>query len=253
MEIRGAVIIQARTGSSRMPGKVLLPFYGEKSILDIIVSSLQKSVHGLPVCIATSVNESDNAIADFALRRGVHCYRGDEQDVLARFVGAAKQMKAAWVVRVCADNPFLDVSLMDAVIKDMIDHEPDYCSFLVAPEVPAIKSHWGIFTEAVAVSALQSASAMTNDPFYHEHVTNYIYGHEDFYICRWIKAANEIYGRTDVRFTIDTPADFALMQRIWSILVERDITPNFRQALDLLKEFPEFTTVMKEQISINSK
>jgi spore coat polysaccharide biosynthesis protein SpsF len=250
---KGAIVVQARMQSTRMPEKVLLPFYGEKTILDLITSSLRSSRYKLPVCIATSTHKADDVIAEFAVKNSLHCFRGDEADVLSRFIGAADKMNAEWVIRVCADNPFLDTHLMDEVIAEMLSSDPDYASFLASPNVPAIKSHWGVFAEGVSVQALRSAATLTQESFYHEHVTNYIYGNEDIFICKWLLPPKEISNEKDIRFTIDTPKDFALMQQIWAVLAERDLTPNFKHALALLNELPELRSVMAEQVRINSK
>lgn len=248
-----AFIIQARMGSSRMPAKVLAPFAGGKSILEIITERLVHSVSGFPVCIATTVSASDDPVAQLAGRLNVHCFRGSEEDVLDRFLGAAGKLGVSRLIRVCADNPFLDMELAEELIR-FADEEPaDYCSFEVDENLPAIRSHWGVFTEIVQADALRKAAQLTAEPFFHEHVTNYIYGNPDVFRCRWKKAPPEIYGRTGIRFTIDTPADFDLAKRLWTLLEERGIPTNFRHALNLLAEFPSMQDEMQAQIRANSK
>lgn len=246
-------IIQARMGSTRMPGKVLLPFAGNKTILEIITERLLASSFQLPVCIATSVSPNDDAIAAFAKNAGVLSFRGSEDDVLDRFTGAAKENNFRQIIRVCADNPFLDTELLDELIRFSLENPADYASYEVAENLPAIRSHWGVFTEMVSLDSLEKAAALTNEKFYHEHVTNYIYGHPEIFRCAWKKAPEEVYGKTGIRFTIDTPEDFSLAQRIWSVLEERGIPINFRHALKVPDEFPEMRAMMQEQIRVNSK
>ncbi|CAN5267474.1 glycosyltransferase family protein [soil metagenome] len=252
-EMKTGIIIQARTGSQRLPGKVLLPFDGEKNILELIISRLKRSIHGLPIVVATSISESDNAIAMVAEAEGVLCFRGDEEDVLKRFIDAAVENEFSRIIRVCADNPFLDLRLMDELISKSGEIEFDYYSYLAADDLPAIKSHWGIFTEIVSLSALNKAEELTNSKTYHEHVTNFIYENPDKFKVYWEKAPKEIFGQKDFRFTIDTSADFDLMKKIWNILSDRGVSHNYVEALKIVMEFPGMQNEMKNQIKINSK
>lgn len=251
--MKTGIIIQARVGSTRMPGKVLLPFSKGKNILQIIIERLKKSKHHLPFVIATSTSAGDDLIESLAKSENVNCFRGDEEDVLDRFISCAKKKGFDKIVRVCADNPFLDIELMDELISKSIGIEFDYYSFLVDVDLPAIKTHWGIFTELVSLESLEKVKSMTNEKLFHEHVTNFIYQHPKVFKISWEKAPPTVYGITDTRFTIDTPGDFELMQRIAAVLAERGNTPNFRNALLILDELPDIKKHMKEQITANSK
>jgi spore coat polysaccharide biosynthesis protein SpsF len=251
--MKTGIIIQARVGSTRMPGKVLLPFSKEKNILQIIIEKLKKSIHHLPIVVATSTSSGDDKIESLAKSENVNCFRGDEDDVLNRFISCAKENSFDKVVRVCADNPFLDVELMDELISKSAEIDFDYYSFLVADNLPAIKTHWGIFTEMVALESLEKVNSLTNEKLYHEHVTNFIYGNPLIFKVYWEKAPSNVYGITDIRFTIDTPEDFGIIQRIWTVLEERGNTANFRGALKVLDEFPDLKKSMHEQIIANSK
>lgn len=103
-----AIIIQARTGSTRLPGKVLADFYDGQSILEIIINRCKELDAEWPVIVATSAADADKAIVNLATACGVKTFAGDEQDVLKRFIDAAEQFGARKLIRVCADNPFLD-------------------------------------------------------------------------------------------------------------------------------------------------
>ncbi len=101
------IIIQARLGSTRLPGKILKQFYGEKTLLETVISNVQK-VGETKIIVATSVNPNNDLLASFLQERGIPFYRGSEDDVLSRFIGAAEVNGFDGIVRICSDNPFLD-------------------------------------------------------------------------------------------------------------------------------------------------
>ena len=101
------IIIQARMGSTRLPGKILKQFYGGKTVLETILDSLHK-VAGVKVIVATSVNENNDRLALFLKEKGELVYRGSENDVLDRFIKAAEINGVDGIVRICSDNPFMD-------------------------------------------------------------------------------------------------------------------------------------------------
>ena len=160
-------LVQARSGSTRMPNKILLPFYGGKSILDLLIEKL-KQVENTKIVIATSDNPNCNAIQQVAERQGVACFRGSENDVLQRFIDAAEVNDAQRIIRVCSDNPFLELnSICELVNKAEADVEADYISYNING-VPSIKTHYGFWTEFVTLEALKRVKLMTDDVLYHD-------------------------------------------------------------------------------------
>ena len=101
------IIIQARLGSTRLPRKILKEFYGEKTLLETVISNLQK-VAGVKIIVATSVNPNNDELESFLNKRDITVFRGSEDDVLSRFIGAAEANGIDGIVRICSDNPFLD-------------------------------------------------------------------------------------------------------------------------------------------------
>ena len=110
------IILQARTDSTRMPEKVILPFFQEKSILDLLLEKTKKLV--APVVLATTLNPSDDRICRLAEKHEVPVFRGSENDVLDRFIQAARKFGFSKIIRVCADNPFLDFTGMQTLIRE---------------------------------------------------------------------------------------------------------------------------------------
>jgi spore coat polysaccharide biosynthesis protein SpsF (cytidylyltransferase family) len=238
-----AVIIQARTASTRLPGKVLLPFYNDLSILDIILTRLKTEL-SVPVIVATSVASYDDTILLCAERHGIPVFRGSENDVLDRFVRTAEHFKFNNVIRVCSDNPFLFSDHIKTIINYAAEHKQDYISFRDVNGTAAIKTHWGLFAEYVSIAALAKVQKITDDLLYHEHVTNYVYAHPEIFKVTLLPAPDEILSRTDLRFTIDTPDDFNVCQTLYSGLAKRSGTFNLKELILLADNHPELREKM---------
>mgnify|MGYP006191043849 FL=1 len=210
-----AFFIQARTGSTRLPNKVLLPFDNENSILGILIQQLQTHFHQIPLVVCTSTATNDDAIVTFCENLNVTCFRGSENNVLERFIAAAKHFETEVVIRICADNPFLDIGFI-AELLEFYDENPkaDYWSFKNAADVPAIKTHFGFFAEIVTAKALEKVSELTNDSLYTEHVTNFIYSNT-FFSSQLKVMPDFLKHRNDLRFTIDDTTDFELLKEVF--------------------------------------
>ncbi|MFY8069067.1 MAG: cytidylyltransferase domain-containing protein [Flavobacterium sp.] len=210
-----AFFIQARTGSSRLPNKVLLSFDNENCILGILIQQLQTHFKQIPLVVCTSTAANDDVIVSFCESLNVTCFRGSENNVLERFIDAAKHFETKVVVRICADNPFLDMGFI-AELLDFYTENPsaDYWSFKNATDVPAIKTHFGFFAEIVTLDALKKVSQLTDDPLYTEHVTNFVYSNAEF--NSQLKVMPDfLKHRNDLRFTIDDATDFELLKEVF--------------------------------------
>jgi spore coat polysaccharide biosynthesis protein SpsF len=245
------IILQARTGSTRMPEKVILPFFEGKSILDLLIEKVKKL--GVPAVLATTLNPSDDRICELAARLNFPVFRGSENDVLDRFIQAAKKFGFNKIIRVCADNPFLDLAGMKTLIEAFEKSDVDYLSFQLAGNKPSILTHFGFWTEAVRLSALEKAQQLTSDKLYHEHVTNYIYGNPQLFNVQFIKADDLVFSRTDIRMTLDTPEDFQVQQQIFATISKEN--PNFGipEIVKWLDQRPEILEIMKKEIEKNQK
>ena len=120
-------IIQARSASTRLPGKILIPFYNNETILDIQLKNISKSFPGALVIIATSTNKADDVIvAKYATDNRFTIFRGDENNVLKRFIDAAKQFEIEHIVRICSDNPFLSMSYLKELVSFYFSKMPEF-------------------------------------------------------------------------------------------------------------------------------
>lgn len=245
--------MQARIGSSRLPAKVILPFYKNRSILEILLADLKVNRHGVPVVLATSTAAGDEVLCNHAGLLGIDCYRGPEQDVLGRFIMAAEKYGFSRIVRICADNPFLDVEgTMDLLDRD--EELPyDYIAYRTVGDIPSIRSHLGLWGEVVQLDALKKVRALTSEGIYHEHVTNYIYGHPDEFRIKWVGAPISVYGRKDIRLTIDDEKDFDMAKELMVEMGSGIVAKDPERIAAFLDEHPHFLAVMRRQIEKYTK
>lgn len=217
------VIIQARTGSTRLPNKVVLPFHQETSILEILIQKLLLFKDRYTIVLATTDAENDKILVDVAKKFGIEYYQGDQLDVLQRFVDAATEFNIDTIVRICSDNPFLD----NGFIQDLIDYfktHPglDYLSYKNDQGIPAIKTHLGLFAEIVTLEALKKVQEQTDEKLYKEHVTNYVYANPDKFDVHLEKMPDYLVSREDLRFTIDDRDDFTNLAKLYTYYIENN-------------------------------
>lgn len=247
------IVIQARSGSTRMPAKILLPFCGEQTILDIILTRIMEANPGLPVVVATTAKPQDDCIAALAIRHGAKVFRGPEDDVLARFIGAAELFGLDRIIRVCSDNPFLQAGSF-AEMFATADANPgaDYVAYAFPGGRPTIKSHLGLYAELATVDALRRAARATDEKLYREHVTIYLYTHPDEFRCVFLPLPEALRQRTDIRLTLDTPSDFRLLNELYTRL-HAETDASLRALLSMTDSNPEYHRIMKQNILQNEK
>lgn len=244
-------IIQARLGSTRMPAKIIRPFYDGWSIIQLLLEKL-KQFSECDIVLATSVDSANDLLEQIAKESGVRCFRGSENDVLQRFIDAAESVNAKRIIRVCSDNPFLNEDAIKQLLERVENSSADYISFRVN-DTPSIKTHFGFWTEYVTLEALKRVKELTNESLYHEHVTNYIYSHPEDFAIEWIPASTCLEGRTDIRLTCDTPTDFQNTQEIYAEIIGVHPHPTIENIVAYLDAHPQYLQTMKEEIKKNSK
>jgi spore coat polysaccharide biosynthesis protein SpsF len=229
-------------------------FYDDKSLLAVIVEKLVKigKEKGLPVIVATTDQSRDDGIEVIASRLGSEVFRGSENDVLDRFIKAADKFNLHKIIRVCGDNPFLLSGEIARLIDDFEACDADYLSYQVNGR-PSILTHFGLWTEAVTTEALKKVSELTDDPFYHEHVTNFIYSNHEIFNIRWIVMNDDRFAKKNVRLTIDTVEDFELVSAIYSELQTEKKSIDVNTLFEHLDRHPEITEKMMENIVKNTK
>lgn len=245
------IILQARLGSTRLPGKILKQFYGDKTLLEMVISNLQK-VKDTKIIVATSVNPNNDELESFLNERGITVFRGSEDDVLCRFIDAAEANNLDGIVRICSDNPFLDWHSVELLIDKAINSDADYIGFRIN-DTPSIKTHFGFWGEFVKLDALKRVVATTDEAAAHEHVTIHIYTHPNEYKCEWIESPSFLQGRNDIRLTVDNPEDFENAQKVFASLYEAN--PNFglEEVVEYIDSHKDLQESMKKMIENNQK
>ena len=231
--MKTVIIVQARMTSTRLPGKVMKRVLG-KPLLEYQLERLQRVKLADEIVIATTTNQTDEPIVELCNSLSVACFRGSEDDVLSRYYGAATAHKADLVVRVTSDCPLIDPQVIDTVIDYYLQNQShyDYVSNSLERTYPR-----GMDTEVFAFSTLQQAFWEATAQPDREHVTPFIHRQPARY-----RLGHVIYSEdcSHHRWTVDTPEDFELIQKIIEAIYPRK--PNFtlEDCLSLLKKHPEW-------------
>ena len=235
---RVAAIIQARMGSARLPGKVLLPL-GGKPVLWHVVQRLRQARTVNTVTIATSTLSQDDAIAQAATAWDIPCYRGSEQDVLDRYYQAAKEAGAEVIVRLPADKPLLDPQVVDEVVTEHVRMHVDYTSNMSASFPKDMIIPFGLEVETVSFSSLERAWREAKAPSEREHVLPYIYQHPNiFKIHRVLKPIKPFTPLP--RLCLDTPEDYRVLRQIYDALWTEGQPPlNISAVFSYLRQHPD--------------
>jgi spore coat polysaccharide biosynthesis protein SpsF (cytidylyltransferase family) len=203
------LIVQARVQSTRYPGKIVEPFAKGQALLEFQLCRLKAAFPDSPIVVATSSSAADDVVAKMAEGVGVFVYRGEEQDVLKRFVDCCACFNfTGYVVRVCGDNPFLQTGLLELLMEEAASSGGayDYISFSVGG-VPAIRTHFGFFCEVAAVDALKRVAEIVPGAVFREHVTNYIYERAGSFRVRWLEFDQLAPYLGSLRLTVDSKED----------------------------------------------
>lgn len=229
-------IIQARMGSSRFPGKVLMPLAG-KPVLWHIVHRLWKCNLLNDVVVATSTLPSDDPLCEFCREQGIPVVRGPEEDVLERFAVAIRQLDPTVIVRVTGDVPLIDPSTVDSLVEVLLQGGDDYC--ILDPDYPSLHEGIDPFTreafERVLVEGKGSAVAR-------EHVSAFFKEHPDrFRIARC--RPQEPHLIEGGRFSVDTPADLDFLETIYEHLCSEAGDIDAGDVVKLLREKPSLNTI----------
>lgn len=247
------VVVQARLESTRLPGKIIKPFYQNWSILDIVLMRL-KTVHlDGPIILATGEMKKNGPLEHIARRHEVDFFSGSENDVLTRFIDSSEQFNLEKVVRVCCDNPFLDIGLFNQMVTHQGEY--DYLSYRVNQK-PAILSHYGFFTEMISVEALRKIPCQADiDPLDKEHVTRYIYSHPEKFRIEYIQVPLSIENAKNIRLTVDTEGDFRNAGKVMDKILNgrSELNYNYEDVLRAAAEIPGLNSSMKNQIQANTK
>ena len=240
-------IVQARMGSTRLPGKVMKPLLGEP-MLARLLERLARCERVDDIVVATTDDGSERPIMALMDTLNVNVFRGSEDDVLARYYGAAQRYNADVVVRITSDCPLIAPEVVDECVEAFLASggDADYASNGFKRTYPR-----GLDTEVFGVGALEAAYHEATTPAEREHVTPFIWGQpQRFRLLDVVDAENH----SDLRWTVDTPEDFELVSKIYGALYPKNPTFSYHDVLRLLVEHPEWSELNRhvEQKKVGS-
>jgi spore coat polysaccharide biosynthesis protein SpsF len=226
-----ALIVQARMTSTRLPGKVLSPVLG-RPLLVHQFERLKRVRQADVLCLAITTNRTDDPLAALGKEMDVHVYRGPEDDVLARYHGAASQLRARTIVRVTSDCPLIDPAVIDRVITRFKERHPAeaYVSNTVVRTFPR-----GMDTEVFSFEALAEAHREAVEPAEREHVTPFLIRRPDRYPPGQVLLDPDSHRH---RWTVDTPDDLELVRRMLENLLPDRPEFTLEDGLELLRRHP---------------
>jgi spore coat polysaccharide biosynthesis protein SpsF len=230
-------IIQARMGSSRLPGKVLEDICADPMLGWVVYRAQQSSLISA-VMVATTTDASDDAIAAWCSANAVACYRGAVQDVLDRFYQSALLAGADIIVRLTADCPLIDPQVIDDVVSLLVKNNADFVANRLPP--PYHRTFpIGLDVEVVSFAALERAWHEADQPFEREHVLPYLYEEEGRFNVSILDAHQDLGA---LRWTVDTPQDLAFIRALMADLdCDRDVS--WLTILDHIQKHPQLTRI----------
>jgi len=230
--IRTVGVVQARLGSTRLPRKVLADLHGEPMIGRILERvALAEWVDA--TVIATTTDPSDDALAEYAQRVGVGCYRGPLDDLAIRLHGAACSSGANVIVRIWGDCPCVDPAIIDEALERLLTENFDYISNSIA----AGRTYpYGLDMEIYRTALLERLCATTADPFYREFPFEWVMAHRDELRMGTLRLEENW---SHIHLTVDYPEDLALVRKVYQALHKSGSAFGWRQVVDWLAQQPE--------------
>lgn len=206
-------IIQARMGSSRLPGKVLRDLQGQ-SMLARVVNRVRRARSVDEVLVATTEGSADDRIVQECRHCSVPVFRGNEDDVLDRYFRAAQWTNADVIVRITSDCPLIDPEVTDKTVRAFLEQRPDYASNVMVRTYPR-----GLDTEVMTAQALECAWREADQPYQRAHVTPYIYEHPGEFKLLQVSGAVDYSSQ---RWTVDTSEDLEFVRAVYGRLGDDD-------------------------------
>jgi len=235
--VKTVAIIQARMGSTRLPGKILKDLMG-KTVLQHVIERVQQVKSIDEIIIATTSLDQDDVVVDEAVKRGVNYFRGSENDVLARYYGAAKDNNADIVVRITSDCPLIDPFVTDTIVNFFKDNKIYDIVTNAGSDLSKRTYPRGLDSEIFSFNALEQAYKQADKQYQREHVTPYIYE----------KSSMKYFYKNTVdyskhRWTLDTDEDFELIKEIYRQLYRGEHDFYLQDIISLFAKYPDMINI----------
>ena len=231
--------IEARMASTRLPGKIMLPFAGKPS-LELMIERVKRASLLDEIVVATTINPKDDEIVKLCRRLHVAYYRGSEEDVLGRLIKAGQSVSADIIVETTSDCPIIDWRHVDYLVNLFFSGKYDYVSNIIERSFPR-----GLDVQVFSLKVLEKVERIAKDYVYREHPTFYIYIHpKEFRLKNW-RAGDKMFW-PDLRVTLDTREDYIVLTKIFEKLYQ--VNPDFsaEDVVDFLRHHPEIVRINSE-------
>ncbi|MFH1862745.1 MAG: glycosyltransferase family protein [bacterium] len=234
--MKTTAIIQARLGSTRLPGKVIMDVYGETMLARVVRRTLKAKMLDEVVVATTDLRQDDPIVAE-AHRLGVMVFRGSETNVLDRYYQAAQTYHADVIVRITSDCPLIDPEIVDLVIWRFLKDKADYASNVLRRTYPR-----GLDTEVMTNEALTSAWRQATETFQQEHVTPYLYQNPHQFRLLSVTAEKDY---TQHRWCVDTIEDLDFVRQVYSLLGHNGYF-GWQKVLSIVDKKPELLQINRQ-------
>lgn len=221
-------IIQARMGSTRLPGKILADIEGYPMLWQV-ARRVQAAKTIEKIVIASTTERSDDIVEAFCHEHGLSCFRGSEKDVLDRYYQAAREYRADAVVRITSDCPLIDPEIIDRTVRAFLEESPDYGSNSIVRSFPR-----GLDVEVMSFDALEVAWREAAQDYQRVHVTPYLYENPERFKILSLTADNDY---STHRWTVDAPEDLEFVRAVYSRFEDEIFL--FKEVLRLLEVEPD--------------
>ena len=236
-------IVQARLGSTRLPGKILKTV-NDKSLLKIMIDRVSKSRYIDEIVVATTTNPIDIKIIEFCKKNDINFFVGSENDVLSRYNDCALKYKPDTIVRLTSDCPLIDPNVIDLVVKNYLDNDFDYVSNTTPPDTSTYPD--GSDVEVFSRSALIKANKIATDEQDREHVTFLFWRDDSRFSNLQIKNKEDW---SQYRFTLDYPEDFEVIKFLVRELSDQKMFGSINQIISILNDNPHIKKKNKKYYS----
>lgn len=226
--------IEARMTSTRLPGKVMLPVMG-KPMLHYLVERLKLVPSIDEIVLATTTNDTDDVLAEFAKEKGIDCFRGSEDDVMLRVAEAAESVNADVIVEISGDCPILDPEIVEQTISVYKSSDVDYVH---NKNFPAGVGDIQVFS----LEVLKKSLLMTNDPLHHEHVTMHIRNSPHLFTKTNLIASPEL-NAPELEVLLDEKDDYTLIKAIIEHFAEENPLFDCADIINFLRNRPDLVAI----------
>lgn len=232
-------IVQARTGSTRLPGKIFLKLC-DKPMLWHVIDRLRQSRRITKIVVATTTLDNDSHVEDFCRENKCDVYRGSESDVLDRYYKSASAFNANIVVRITSDCPLIDPRVVDRVIGDFADNARSSCGScnVIRRTFPR-----GLDAEVFGFESIRKAWEKAKKLDEREHVTKYIYDHPDLFHVRNVEHTSDL---SSLRWTVDERDDFVFVENIYRRLYAEGKLFHMEDVLNVLDKEPQLSAINRQ-------